>query len=147
MYEWELRALGSRNDPQLLFIHPSIPCFSFHKWWLTNTKVCGQPWRFERSFGAWATNMFSFLFWMQESEGRTKVHFHQSICTGVASLPSGDISSGPAEWSHRLLGFQMCPSDAVCQNWKLIDIFESLLSSKEQELFFNFLQRSEFKLA
>jgi len=82
---------------------------------------------------------------MQESWVQTKVHFHLCICTGVASLSLLDIRSGPTKCPHRILGFQMNSSNAASQNCKIILIFELLFGSKEQELYSNFLERSEFK--
>lgn len=104
-----------------------------------------------RVFGLWATDVFSFLFWVQESRSQTKSHFYHCLCSRIVSLPPIGLSSGPAEWSQYTC-FQMSPSNVVGQNWyKLIHIFESHLGCKEQKLFYHFLQRartfrSDFKL-
>lgn len=104
-------------------------------------------------FGLWAMNVFSFLFWVQESRGQTKAHFYHCLCSRIVSASSGSQLS--QVWYCRVVTytscFQMSPSDIEGQNCKLIHIFESLLGCKEQKLFYYFLQRSrtfrsEFKL-
>lgn len=103
-----------------------------------------------RVFALWATNVFSFLLWVQESRGWTEAHFYHCLCSRIVSA-----SSGSQLWSCRMVTytscFQMNPSNVVGHNCKLIHIFELLLDCKEQELFYHFLQRprtfrSDFKL-